>query len=96
MPSNFTFGDQTISIDPDLSLTVSGNGGNSVIVNDAFDRYRKIIFKHETKLRNVVYDIKRISVVVHSDDQEVRIVILCFFFMFLVVDFDFFVFLWSF
>lgn len=73
LPSNFTFGNQTLSIDPDLSLTVSGNVGNSVIVNDAFYRYRKIIFKHETKLRNVAYDIRRISVVVHSDDQEVRI-----------------------
>lgn len=73
LPSNFTFGNQTVSIDPDLSLTASGNGGNSVILHDAFDRYRKIIFKHETKLRNVAYDVKRISVVVHSDDQEVRI-----------------------
>ena len=74
LPSNFTFGNQTLSINPDLSLAVSGNGGNSGFLADAFDRYRRIIFKHESKLRrnvNVAYDIEKISVVVHSDDQEV-------------------------
>ncbi|KAL1819319.1 hypothetical protein ACET3Z_014188 [Daucus carota] len=76
LPSNFTFGNQTLSINPDLSLAVSGNGGNSGFLADAFDRYRRIIFKHESKLRrnvNVAYDIEKISVVVHSDDQELKL-----------------------
>lgn len=73
MPYNFTFGNRTLSVDPDLSLSVAGNGGKSVILNDAFDRYRRIIFTHESKSRrNVGYDIEKVTVVVHFDDQEVR------------------------
>ncbi|XAR66318.1 Beta-N-acetylhexosaminidase [Bertholletia excelsa] len=79
LPSNFTFGDYTLSVDPDLSLIVSGSGGGSAIVREAFERYRAIIFKHGSwismlKLRvNMVYDLSKLRIVVHSDNEELQL-----------------------
>lgn len=62
-------------MDPSLSLSLFGNGGNSVIVREAFERYRTIIFKHvgssKFGTRDLGYDIGKLSVIVHSDDEEV-------------------------
>lgn len=81
LPADFTFGDQTLSVDPQLSLAVAGNGGSSEIVKAAFDRYRGIIFKHTSgvsvfdklwgRRRRFVYDISELKIVVHSDSEEV-------------------------
>ncbi|GMY08640.1 beta-hexosaminidase 1 [Fagus crenata] len=46
LPTEFTSGNDTLSVDPDLSLSFAGIGGNSVILRAAVDRYRAIIFKH--------------------------------------------------
>ncbi|KAL6958171.1 Beta-hexosaminidase 1 [Sarracenia purpurea var. burkii] len=79
LPSEFTFGNETLTVDPDLSLAVNGDGGNSVIVRDAFERYRAIIFKQTSwfwrlKLRrNSDYDIGKIRIIVHSDDEELQL-----------------------
>ncbi|KAJ7975870.1 Beta-hexosaminidase [Quillaja saponaria] len=81
LPSRFTFGNQTLSVDPGLSLASGGNGGGSAIVKAAFDRYKAIIFKHSSqysalrKLRESVsvYEISKLSITVHSDNEELQL-----------------------
>lgn len=88
LPSEFTSGDESLSVDPSLTLSVAGNGGDSNILRAAFDRYRGIIFKHRAssgfgfgfvrKLRESIvvshYDIATLKITVHSDDEEVPLV----------------------
>lgn len=79
LPSEFTSGNETLSIDPALDLSVGGNGGNSNIVRAAFDRYRGIIFKHgdgvylfgRLRGRRPVYDISKLRIVVNSASEDV-------------------------
>lgn len=81
MPSDFTFGNSTLSVDPQLSLVAAGNAGNSEILKAAFDRYRGIIFKHASgvsmldklwgRRRTFVYDISELKIDVQSDSEEV-------------------------
>ncbi|KAM4094094.1 hypothetical protein ACJW30_06G170100 [Castanea mollissima] len=81
LPSEFTSGNRTLSIDPDLSLAVAGIGGNSAIVRAAFDRYRAIIFKHTSGIsifsrftgRSSVYDISKLKIIVNSDNEELQL-----------------------
>uniref|UniRef100_A0A5B6Z2A4 Beta-hexosaminidase n=1 Tax=Davidia involucrata TaxID=16924 RepID=A0A5B6Z2A4_DAVIN len=79
LPSEFTFGDDTLLVDPDLSLAVGGNGGNSAIVRDAFERYRAIIFKHSSRFSRLklwgksVYDISKLRIIVHSDNEALQL-----------------------
>lgn len=80
LPSEFTSGNRTLSVDPDLSLAVAGIGGNSAIVRAAFDRYRAIIFKHTSGIsifsrftgRSSVFDISKLKIIVNSDNEEVK------------------------
>lgn len=79
LPVKFTFGHDTLSVDPALSLVVDGNGGNSAIVRAAFDRYKGIIFKRSDKFsflrklreRLSVYDVGTLRITVHSESEEV-------------------------
>ncbi|KAJ7971320.1 Beta-hexosaminidase [Quillaja saponaria] len=81
LPSKFTFGNQTLSVDPGLSLAVGGNGGGSAIVKAAFDRYKGIIFKHiniysayrELRENVPVYEVSKLSITVHSDTEELQL-----------------------
>ncbi|KAI8032034.1 Beta-hexosaminidase 1 [Camellia lanceoleosa] len=79
LPSEFTSGNKTLAVDPDLSLSVGGEGGGSAIVSEAFERYRAIIFKQSSwfsklKLRgNSAYDISKLKIIVHSDDEEIQL-----------------------
>jgi len=76
LPTEYSFGNGTLSVDPDLSLAVGGNGGNSAIVRDAFDRYRAIIFKQSSsKLRKRMMNshISKVRVIVHSDNEELQL-----------------------
>ncbi|KAB1217975.1 Beta-hexosaminidase 1 [Morella rubra] len=78
LPSEFTHGNDTLSVDPGLLLAVGGIGGNSEILRAAFDRYRGIVFKHSDGLsifsrlrgRRPAYDINKLKVIVHSDNEE--------------------------
>ncbi|OWM70089.1 hypothetical protein CDL15_Pgr025939 [Punica granatum] len=71
LPSQFTSGDYTLSVDPALSLSVAGNGGSSRIVKDGFDRYKAIIFKNtETfsifnafRKKRAGYDIAKLKII---------------------------------
>ncbi|CAI9774030.1 unnamed protein product [Fraxinus pennsylvanica] len=75
LPSEFSFGNQTLAVDPNLSLVVSGNGGGSAIVNEAFERYKLIIFKHHSELSNFgrSYDIEKLNLIVHSANEELQL-----------------------
>ncbi|OVA18265.1 Glycoside hydrolase family 20 [Macleaya cordata] len=79
LPSKFTYGNTTISVDPDLSLEVGGDGGGSSIVSEAFQRYREIIFKHHSRLSNLnsrkndVYDVSKLRIVVNSDNETLNL-----------------------
>ncbi|CAI9767567.1 unnamed protein product [Fraxinus pennsylvanica] len=75
LPSEFSFGNQTLAVDPNLSLAVSGNGGGSAIVKEAFERYKSIIFKHHSKLPKSEgsYDIEKLNVIVYSANEELQL-----------------------
>lgn len=80
LPAEFSSGNNTLSVDPALTLSVAGNGGGSPIVRAAFERYVRIIFKHTDWLsafknlkgrRGSAYDITKLKIVVHSGSEEV-------------------------
>ncbi|WJX15434.1 Beta-hexosaminidase 1 [Trifolium repens] len=76
LPAKFSFGNETLSVDPTLSLT--GNGAASQIVQAAFDRYKGIVFKNSNSygfLRtvNVAYDVTKLNVIVRSKSEELQL-----------------------
>ncbi|XP_027111090.1 beta-hexosaminidase 1 [Coffea arabica] len=76
LPAQYTFGNQTLTVDPNLSLVLSGNGGASGIVKEAVQRYKDLIFKHSSKVPStsgVVYDIQKLSIIVQSDNEELQL-----------------------
>ncbi|BBG97928.1 beta-hexosaminidase 1 [Prunus dulcis] len=81
LPSEFTFGNKTLSVHPQLSLVVGGNGGNSSILRLGFDRYKAIIFKNSHGVssfdrirgRRLSYDVTKLKVVVHSDSEDLQL-----------------------
>jgi beta-acetyl hexosaminidase like len=73
LPKHFTRGDETLSVSPDLSLSLQGVSHNSSIVQDAFERYRDLIFKpwaHAGPTSE--YEVSTLTVLVSSDDETVR------------------------
>ncbi|KAL8166797.1 hypothetical protein V2J09_008296 [Rumex salicifolius] len=83
LPSEFTSGIDTLTVDPDLSIYFSGD---SSIVTDAFDRYKRTIFKHsaskispsfrsrENRLpASPSYDLSVLQVIVHSGSEELQL-----------------------
>ncbi|KAL9418908.1 hypothetical protein AB3S75_036794 [Citrus x aurantiifolia] len=86
LPAQFTSGNDALSVDPDLYLSVSGKGSGSKIVKEAFERYKAIIFEHEVegvnslsvfnnfrKRRSWGFDIGTLKIVVHSDNEELQL-----------------------
>ncbi|BFG22595.1 hypothetical protein CerSpe_088690 [Prunus speciosa] len=81
LPFEFTFGNKTLSVHPQLSLVVGGNGGNSSILRLGFDRYKAIIFKNShgvssfDRIRGMrlSYDVTKLKVVVHSDSEDLQL-----------------------
>uniref|UniRef100_A0A1J3GJX6 Beta-hexosaminidase n=1 Tax=Noccaea caerulescens TaxID=107243 RepID=A0A1J3GJX6_NOCCA len=84
LPAEFTTGEETLSVDPAVSLIVAGDGGGSAIVRAAFERYMGMIFKHAYGrassllarirfLRVVEYDITSLKIIVHSDSEELQL-----------------------
>lgn len=74
LPWQYTSGNQTLTVDPDLSIVADGSGANSLIISEAFDRYKRIIFRHTSpKLRSggTGYDLSKLNVIVHSENEEV-------------------------
>ncbi|RZC83982.1 hypothetical protein C5167_046768 [Papaver somniferum] len=74
LPSKYTYGNNTISINHDLSLEISGNGGYSIIVSEGFQRYREIIFKHHSRKKSgVLYDVNKLKIIVNSDNETLNL-----------------------
>ncbi|KAH9703240.1 Beta-hexosaminidase 1 [Citrus sinensis] len=86
LPAQFTSGNDTLSVDPALYLSVSGKGSGSKIVKEAFERYKAIIFEHEVegvnshsvfnnfrKRRSWGFDIGTLKIVVHSDNEDLQL-----------------------
>ncbi|KAF1888805.1 hypothetical protein Lal_00036847 [Lupinus albus] len=89
LPSHFKFGDEIISVNPSLTLSIDSgkSDGDSEILTNAFFRYREIIFKHcgssgfgfvrrslREKLVSVSsYDIELLKIIVHSDNEELQL-----------------------
>lgn len=73
LPSQFTSGNETLTVDPNLAISLSGN---NAIVKEAFERYREIIFKHSSSsggTRKLSYDVGKVNVVVNSDNHELQL-----------------------
>ncbi|KAI3937975.1 hypothetical protein MKX01_027902 [Papaver californicum] len=77
LPSKYTYGNSTISINPDLYLEISGNGGNSIIVSEGFQRYREIIFKHHSRKkifdRLQIHHVNKLKIIVNSDNETLNL-----------------------
>ncbi|XP_061372251.1 beta-hexosaminidase 1-like [Gastrolobium bilobum] len=76
LPEKFTFGNESLSVDPALSLT--GNGAASPIVLAAFDRYKGIVFKHASgfgllRTLRTFYDVAKLNITVHSNTEELQL-----------------------
>lgn len=71
LPAKFSFGNETLSVDPKLSLI--GNGASSPIVKAGFDRFRGIVFSNNGFVRTgkAAYDVNKLNVVVHNKTEEV-------------------------
>ncbi|KAF3618856.1 Beta-hexosaminidase 1 [Capsicum annuum] len=70
LPEKFTSGNDTLTVDPNLTLDFTGN--QSVVVEEAFERYRKIIFKHGGR-SGESFDVSKVTVIVHSDNDELKL-----------------------
>ncbi|CAI9092477.1 OLC1v1027726C1 [Oldenlandia corymbosa var. corymbosa] len=76
LPAQYTFGNQTLTVDPNLSLVLGGRkAGNSNFITEAFMRYKSIIFKHPSKesASGFKYDITKLSIIVHSENEELQL-----------------------
>ncbi|CAK8574331.1 unnamed protein product [Lathyrus sativus] len=73
LPAKFTFGNETLSVGPTLSLI--GNGANSPILKAGFYRFKGIVFSHNGFVRtvNTVYDVNKLNVIVHNKSEELQL-----------------------
>ncbi|XP_074276214.1 beta-hexosaminidase 1 [Silene latifolia] len=77
LPAHFTAGNDTLTVDPDLSLSFSGN---SDILSDGFLRYKHLIFKQVARfssrfrfLQSSVFDVSVLQIVLRSPDEELQL-----------------------
>ncbi|XP_047334038.1 beta-hexosaminidase 1 [Impatiens glandulifera] len=79
LPSEVHSANGTLTVDPDLSLSVTGDGGGSTIVQEAFQRYKSLIFKHNSWFSKfpfsgrTLYDITTLRIIVNSDDETLQL-----------------------
>lgn len=77
LPAKFSFGNQTLSVDPTLSLI--GNAANSPIVKADFDRFKGIVFTSNgysfgfVRTDKAAYDVNKLNVVVHKKTEELQL-----------------------
>ncbi|XP_078177842.1 beta-hexosaminidase 1 [Carex rostrata] len=74
LPKHFTHGEQTLSVSPDLTLNLQGVAHNSSIVQEAFERYRDLIFKSWAHAGSTSdYDVSTLNVLVSSDNETLQL-----------------------
>ncbi|OIV91229.1 hypothetical protein TanjilG_30451 [Lupinus angustifolius] len=76
LPKKFTFGNESLSLGPALSL--SGNAASSHIVRAAFDRYKGIVFRNTDRYGLIrpdrtLYDVNKLNIIVHSFSEELQL-----------------------
>ncbi|KAJ0979429.1 hypothetical protein J5N97_014903 [Dioscorea zingiberensis] len=74
LPKSFNHGNQTLTVDPDLSLQTQGAGWSSPIVAEAFERYKDLVFNSQVFRRGAFesYDVTTLTVVIDSDDDALQ------------------------
>lgn len=81
LPHELSSGNETLTVNPTLSLSLIGKGGNFKILREGFRRYKRIIFKQSSgvsifkNLRRIrsIYDISQMRIIVNSDSDEVKL-----------------------
>ncbi|KAI0520126.1 hypothetical protein KFK09_007597 [Dendrobium nobile] len=73
LPKQFTSGNLTLTVDPDITVDVQGPGGSSPIVLEAFERYRNLVFKQQSGYALGEHDISKLTVIVASDDDTLQL-----------------------
>ncbi|KAH1045743.1 hypothetical protein J1N35_036527 [Gossypium stocksii] len=81
LPHELTSGNETLTVNPTLSLSLIGKGGNFKILREGFRRYKRIIFKQSSgvsifkNLRRIrsIYDISQMRIIVNSDSDELKL-----------------------
>ncbi|XP_058756429.1 beta-hexosaminidase 1-like [Vicia villosa] len=72
LPAKFAFGNETLSVDPTLSLI--GNSANSPILKAGFDRFKGIVFSNGfVRAGKAVYDVNKLNVVVQDKIEELQL-----------------------
>eukprot|EP00249_Psilotum_nudum_P013057 c24127_g1_i1 orf=442-2091(-) len=82
MPAEVTHGHTSVMVDPNLELAADGPGGNSLLISEAFQRYKQMIFVHHSQglgssVRNVSKGgevlLRRLIVKVSSNDETLQL-----------------------
>ncbi|KAL5079784.1 hypothetical protein RYX36_008205 [Vicia faba] len=70
--AKFAFGNETLSVDPTLSLI--GSSANSPILKAGFDRFKGIVFSNGfVRTGKAVYNVNKLYVVVHNKSEELQL-----------------------
>ncbi|KAG0501197.1 hypothetical protein HPP92_001269 [Vanilla planifolia] len=69
LPKQISYGNRTVTVNPNLVLQSKGPGGSSPIVQEAFGRYKSLVFSQQSGFVLQEYDISTLTVVVDSDDD---------------------------
>ena len=73
LPKEFRRGNETLSVNPNLEVSIQGSGANSSILAEALERYRGIVFRHRTRSSGrPTFDLSKLAIVVDSDDEKVN------------------------
>ncbi|KAL4290473.1 hypothetical protein GQ457_14G023150 [Hibiscus cannabinus] len=81
LPCEHTSGNETLTVNPALSLSIIGHGGSFRILREGFRRYKRIIFKFSSGIsvsRNSrrirsLYDISALRIIVKSGSDELKL-----------------------
>ncbi|XP_027366620.1 beta-hexosaminidase 1-like [Abrus precatorius] len=76
LPARFSYGNESLSVDPALSL--SGNGAASAFVQAAFVRYKGIVFKNSDRFgflrtQRAAFDVSKLKITVNSNSEELQL-----------------------
>ncbi|KAH0465803.1 hypothetical protein IEQ34_005906 [Dendrobium chrysotoxum] len=73
LPKQFTSGNLTLTVDPDIAVDVQGPGGSFPIVLEAFERFRNLVFKKQSGYAWGEHDVSKLTIIVASDDDTLQL-----------------------